>query len=379
MAGEEQQIAVDKLLAAVLRGDAPALPTDADPAVVVERILYHGIAGLIAEQARGLGDWPSAVIVPLREQAVAQAMWELRHRPLLAGLLDAFADAGVRALLLKGSALAYDLYPEASTRSRGDSDVLVASAHVSAARRTLEQRGFVREINGMEAQEEWSIIDQSGSSHVIDMHWQLLNAPGLSRVMPFAACAQRPLALARLGAGAMAMRRTATLLHTCIHRAVHLTTPYFVDGVTYYGGDRLIWASDIGLLAASLSEAEWDEFAAMALDQGVAMVALNGLDFAARTLGCEVPSRVRKRLAAATNESASAYLLSAGQVRRTLADWRAIPGVGRKLGYAAARLLPPARFMRSKYPAMAERPLAALYFRRVIDLFRTRRSQGERR
>ena len=377
MAGNGQQTEVDALLAAALRGEAPAWPADGEAAVAVEQILYHGIAGLITAQAHELASWPSEVMAPVREQAIAQAMWEMRHKPLLAGLLTALADAGITALLLKGSALAYDLYPEPSARSRGDSDVLIAPGDLADARRVLARLGFDRgsdetASDDLALQETWSITGERGLQHHIDLHWQLLNAPALAGVMEFQDCAVRPLALPRLGPDALAMSHVATLLHTCVHRATHITAPYFVDGVRYYGGDRLIWAKDIDLLASSLSTTGWDDFAGAALQQRVAKVALNGLDFAARVVGTKIPSQLRERLGKARNERASAYLLSAGQVNRSWSDLLAIPGWRRRLAYAVSRAAPSAAFMRAKYPDMKARPLAALYARRVIDLLRPR-------
>ena len=379
MAGDGQLNEMDALLAAVLRGEAPAWPAGGDAALAVERILYHGIAGLITERARDLSGWPSAVLKPVRDQAIAQAMWEMRHKPLLAELLQAFADAGITALLLKGSALSYDLYREPSTRARGDSDILISPGDLAEARRIFGRLGFDRgsaeTADDLALQEIWSITGEDGLPHHIDLHWQLLNAPALAGVMAFQDCAVRPLALPRLGPDALAMNRVATLLHTCVHRAMHITNPYFVDGVTYYGGDRLIWANDIALLAAALTEAEWAAFAATALAQGVATVALNGLDIARRRLGTEIPSYVRDRLGEAKGEAASNYLLRSGQARRSWSDLLAIPGFRGKMAYATNRALPSASFMRSKYPDMATRPLAALYAKRVIELLRPRPSR----
>ena len=377
MAGNGLQNEMDGLLAAVLRGEAPQWPAGGEAALAVERILYHGIAGLVTERSRDLSGWPSAVLTPVRDQAIAQAMWEMRHKPLLADLLAAFAEAGIIALLLKGSALAYDLYSEPSARSRGDSDVLIAPGDLAEARHVLGRLGFARgsdEIASDELalQEIWSIAGEDGLQHHIDLHWQLLNAPALAGVMVFDACAADPLALPRLGPGAMAMTRVATLLHTCIHRAMHITNPYFVDGMTYYGGDRLIWAKDIDLLASALSEVEWEAFGTAAIRQAVALVALNGLEIAHTALGTQVPRQVSERLGTAQGEAASAYLLSSGQARRSFRDLLAIPGFRGKIAYATRRALPSAAFMRSKYPDMAERPLAALHARRMIDLVRPR-------
>lgn len=383
MAGDQQSIEMDALLAAALRGDMPAWPGGGDCALGVERILYHGIAGLIAERAGDLAGWPSELLAPARDQAIAQAMWEMRHKPMLAALLAAFAEAGITALLLKGSALAYDLYPAPAARSRGDSDLLIDPAQLDQTRGMLGRLGFERESEDLPAddlalQEVWSAPGYGGTRHHIDLHWQLLNAPALRKVMDMASCADQPLALPRLGPGAVAMSHVSTLLHTCVHRAMHITAPYFVGGATYYGGDRLIWAKDIDLLAAALSEVEWDEFADRALGQRVAVVCLNGLEAARRALGTTTPAPVLDRLGEARDEPASAYLLEAGQVRRSWADLLAIGGWKRKLAYAAARALPSPAFMRSKYPDMRDRPLAALHARRMIDLVRTRPISGHR-
>lgn len=384
MTGVENEI--DEMLSRAMRGQVAVWPpawVDHDQAVI-DRIAYHGIAGLLNEQLRELREWPRPVTDYLREQAIALAMWELRHKALLGDLLGGLANAGVRALLLKGTALAYDLYPLPATRARGDSDVLVATSDLPATRSVLKSLGYRLQpleegiADDLALQEVWSLRCAAGTSHHIDLHWQLINAPALAGLLDFATCVTDPLALPRLGPTAQAMNRPLTLLHSCIHRAMHLTSPYIVDGTTYYGGDRLIWARDIDLLAGSLSEVEWSAFADQAIGQHVAAVCDNGLDLARRTMGTSIPDEVRRKLAGIGEERASAYLLGAGQARRTWLDVRAISGWRRKFAYIAARGLPSARFMRGKYPEYADRPLALLHLRRMIDLIRPRPDRARR-
>ena len=373
--------AIDGLIAAVLRGEAAPWPAGRKPAqngrAVADRIVYHGAAGLVADRANALNDWPVDALGPVREQAVALAMWELSHKIVLARLLAALADGGVLALLLKGSALAYDLYETPATRARGDSDVLVAPADVDRARVILTTLGFTREppdqvvADDLALQEVWSLTS-GGSPHHIDLHWQLLNAPALRSVLRFEDCSANPLPLPRLAPQAFAMSRVATLLHTTIHRAMHITTPYFVDGVTYYGGDRLIWAKDIDLLASALSEAEWQRLSVLARQQGVAAVCLDGLETARRMFGTAIPEPVEEDLRAAGEEPASAYLLGSRQAKRAWKDFMAVRGFRRKLAYASARALPSSAFLRAKYPELARWPLVLLHLRRMMDLVRAR-------
>src|SRR3954454_11715372 len=119
----------DRLLAAALRGVTPewgvegAATVDME-SVCVTRALYHGIAALLVEGVDQLTDvrWPRGMIAALRQQAVAQAIWELRHRIVLTQLVRALRRSGITPLILKGTAVAYDLYPNPAWRSRGDTD-----------------------------------------------------------------------------------------------------------------------------------------------------------------------------------------------------------------------------------------------------------------
>lgn len=221
-------------------------------------------------------------------------------------------------------------------------------------------------------QEVWDIASGEGTSHHIDLHWQLLNAPALAGLLQFEECVADQLPLSRLHPSAQTMSRQLTLLHTCIHRAMHLTTPYRVGGVTYYGGDRLIWARDIDFLASSLNQREWHRFTRAAIGQGVASVCSGGLKLAQRRLHSKIPSHVLASLDAVPRERASVYLLGSGQARRAWADFKAIRGWRRKIAYGIARGLPTTSFIRAKYPELAGRPLALLYLRRLIDFVRPR-------
>ena len=86
MADDEQ---IDDFLAAVLRGEDAAWPAGWRGPQVAEavrlRAIYHGIAGFIIPHLAELSSWPPLVVEDLRQEALGQAMWELRHRTVLAG------------------------------------------------------------------------------------------------------------------------------------------------------------------------------------------------------------------------------------------------------------------------------------------------------
>ena len=216
-------------------------------------------------------------------------------------------------------------------------------------------------------------------AHHIDLHWQTLNCPALEAVLPVAECAATRIALPRLGPDAMAMDRVRTLIHTCIHRMLNFSSPYFVGDRIYYGGDRLIWLHDIHLLAGALSEAEWDTFCRLAVAKGVAAACLDGLLTAQRFLATPVPNSVRAVLGAGSIASRPAAYLHARQLGRAWQDFQAIPGVARTLGFALTRALPSSSFIRDKYPSHPGLPLLFLYIRRLFDLIRPRPTQSPER
>ena len=377
IAGEGE---IRQLLAATLRGEAAPWPPrwtmEADGPAIVHAILFHGVAGLLVERLQFLVDWPAELLDLTRGQARAQAMWELRHRQLLSRLLAGLDDRGVPNLLLKGSAIAYDLYETPAARSRGDSDLLVPRASLGAARSVLDELGFRHHEShdGLEddlaRQEIWSFSSEDGGRHGLDLHWELLNAASLQAVLPIAECLSAPRPLPRLSPSAMTMDRPRFLLHTCVHRAMHRTAPYFVDGTAHFDEGRLIWSWDIGLLARVMDRDEWRRFARLAGDKGVAGLCLAGLEAAAGDVGAGVPAAILAQLQEASRGDLAYFRGTA--LQRAWQDLRAVRGSGAKLRYLRGRLVPTPAFIRSKYPGMARAPLLFLYGRRLADSLRRR-------
>jgi hypothetical protein len=363
-------------LASALRDATESWPAEwCDPALIEaigDAAVFHGIAGLLVDQRPSLDDWPAALADRLREQARAQAMWELRHHQLLADLLPELANGGAPALVLKGSAIAYDLYGRPAARSRGDSDVLVHRDQQSTARAVLHSLGYRRHgfLDGLDdelsQQEVWTMPCDDGSSHGIDLHWEVLNAQSLKHVLPVADCFANSRALPRLSPAARTLDRPRFLLHTCVHRAMHRTAPYFVDGKPHYDEGRLVWSSDIALLAQALTVGEWTQFVQLAIDRGVAAACLTGLHSAVTNFGATIPAQVIAELQHAGNDT----YLSDSALRRAWRDLRSVSGGGARLRYLRGRLLPAPGFMRAKYPTMSRAPLIVLYARRLAESLR---------
>ena len=348
---------------------------DPMPHAFAARALYHGLAGVLVNRSGAMAGWPAPVVSRLRQQALGQGMWELRNKLVVTSLIEALAQAGVRAILLKGTALAYSLYADPAERCRGDTDILVAPAQLTRSRSVLEARGFVREsaseglFGDLHAQEIWRHTSSDGYEHVIDLHWQLLNSPFLDPLMPYAECASGTVPIPRLSVSARAMPRVLMLIHACLHRAVHVSNPYYVDGQAYFGGGRLIWLLDIKLIADAFSDREWSELARLAGAKGLSGLCLDALEAARAKLGARIPSSAREALSRArSNSEIGVYLTASSQFGRAWRDFKATPGVVKKLRFGLSQALPSPDMVRDKYPSMRNRPILLLYGRRFAEI-----------
>ena len=377
------EIEIDALLARAVGGrDAEYPGAWVAPAAIdrlLDRISYHGVAVLLAENAVVLDRWPAEVGERVRERALAQSMWEVRHRALLCDLLGRLEGRGIASMFLKGTAMAYDLYDNPAARARGDSDLLVEERAVGAARECLVQAGFVLlgDSDGLpqslRLQESWSTDAGDGSNQVIDLHWHPLNTPALD-LLSFSQWERQSRPLPRLHPAARAPSRPLMLVHACVHRGLHVYSPYLANGRMHFGGNRLIWLRDIACLARTMDDAQWASVTKLALDRGLSAVCLDGIVAAEAHFGALVPAGARAKL----GSGPSAAYFRSGQLGRALRDFWAIRGLGRKLQYVSGRSFPAAGFMRAKYGDMATRPLPFLYLRRFAELVQRRPSRTSR-
>ena len=369
---------IRKFLAAALRKDVVSWPPAwADPQAIEAAghgAIFHGVGGLLVEQDRVNPTWPERFIDLLRNEARARAMWELRHRQLLTEVLANFAEQAIPCLIMKGTAVAYDLYPNPSARSRGDTDLLVDLPDVAAAKALLAELGYVGGVLGgvtseFSLQQVWIPSLPDGGYHTIDLHWQVMNAPSLRDVLKFADCWAHSRPLPRLSPKARTMDPVRLMIHTCLHRAMQCNAAYVVDGATYFDPWRLIWLWDIHLMAQAFGERDWSTFLLLTGEMGVSRPCLDALQAVHADFGTEVPVDVKMGLErAAAGQRLSPYFVRSPALVRAWHDLRSVAGVPKKLRYMLSRVVTTEQFLRGKYPGGANLPLPLLYGRRLLDL-----------
>ena len=351
-------------------------------------------ANIVRDLHRTMGDDAdrSAMIQAAEEEGVTALLWESlssvetgdrgRHTPernhtQRARCCDARAARADRAPAHPGTPRPrararaghqrYRSGVHACTDPRGtdratDTDLLIDPNQTEEAIRVLESCGYARS-DALTAgtlvshQAAFERVDDHGLSHVIDLHWRLVNPQVLANALPFEYLWQRAQPVAALGPDARTPCPVDAVLVASIHRLAH-----------HQGQDRLIWLYDLHLLTTRFTDTDWSALAEAACRFGVAGLCLDGLRQARARTGTRIPPRVEE-LWQATAPSERSHVYVSGPVlkRDVLAsDLAELPGWRARARLVKEHAFPPAAFMRTRYGVTSAIWLPALYVHRLI-------------
>lgn len=138
----------------------------------------------------------------------------------LSGVLAAFQQAAIPAVVLKGAALAHLVYRDPGLRPMADLDLLLPEADLARAARLLQPLGFVP-LN-----KYWPELDLSDAKHlppfikdnqfVLELHWSLTR-PAIPAQIDLAAAWARCRPVVLDGLPALALSPEDDLLYLCVH------------------------------------------------------------------------------------------------------------------------------------------------------------------
>jgi Uncharacterised nucleotidyltransferase len=222
---------------------------------------------------------PSCEALKLAQAAYLE-IWGNNQRRFqrLAEVLERFALAGIRSVLLKGAALATHYYSSEGLRDMGDVDVLVRPEDLGAAAGLLAALGWTcgEALSGlklaaqMRIRHAWGFYDRQGLS--LDLHWR-----------PFASC-YCPEVAAELWQGVRSSRLrgvpvgvlddTGQLFCVCVH-AVQT-------------GANVRWIAD-SLAIFARGEVDWERLAGLARRSNLTVRLQAALGYLAARFATAVP------------------------------------------------------------------------------------------
>ena len=337
-------------LRALLRGESaewPAGTTTADAAQFAESIEQNGLGPLVYAR---LPDWP--IQSSLRGIAIRAAIGESPRLADVREVLAAFGANGIRVLIIKGTGLAYDIYPSPELRPRGDTDLLIAESDLENVREIMHGRGYTSPLTSGDS---LAVRQQSFTrgGHVYDVHWDVANSPVVRDALPFEELFRRAIAVPRIAPNALAPAHVDALLLACIHRVAH-----------HHDIERLIWLYDIHLLREAMTADEQARFWRLAAERRVVAICERSIELADDWFAAAPHDRARDWLTEEerARDEPSAAFLDAGRRRGAVLtnDLKALSWSDR-LRRMRELALPPLGFMRQSFPSAPAAALPVLY------------------
>jgi hypothetical protein len=368
--------AIDDFLAGSLRqlrrGERAewALPEEFDWEQVWQRIEYHGIPFLLHAEAGRLGRWPPALLERMAEEARLIVLWETTHHDVVARLLRELDRAGIEAIVMKGTALAYSFHDEPATRRRGDTDLLVRPSDQKRTRALLKELGWYRreDPHGLYYQEGWMHDAAGFFVHSIDLHWEPSDRPILQGILPLETFFEHKHAMPRLGPGAFRPDPALMMIHATINQKWHSVHGYDAEGGRLTSPRRLIWSVDFDLLVGSMVEADWRRLRKHCEAAGVGPMMAEALRGMQQDLLNELPEDAVAWLEAqALDPALMAYFASEDSLAQFWIDLRKARTFSEKRRLVTLRAFPPRDHLIDKYPAAKGWPTLLLQMRMLAE------------
>jgi hypothetical protein len=302
---------------------------------------------------------------PLAEQSRADAARELLRRRETENALSALAAEGVYPILLKGTPLAYEVYPAPHLRTRTDTDLLILRAHVETARRALGRLGYTSSLlcDGelLFCQFELEKTDEFGVQHAFDVHWKISTQSVFADLLTYDELAAEARPVPALGPPARCPGFVHALLLACLHPAMH-----------HRNVARLVWLYDVHLLASRLSATELDRFVDLATSKRVLAICRHALSTSHALFGTSLPESLLRRMDDVEgDEPTAAYLQTSRRWHNELAsNLGGLPDWGRRFKLLREVLFPAPGYIHRAYGVapgrLATLLLPVFYLHRVF-------------
>jgi hypothetical protein len=259
---------------------------------LVEAASRHGTAPLLYWNLSRLGcnGIPESTLSRLKGAFNAIALWNLSLTGELLKLLKLFGDVGIRALPIKGPALAATAYGNLSLRTFSDLDILMAMDDIRRAKEVLISQGYHAKLE-LTASEEASYLRSHhdykfvhGDGRIVVELQTGITQWSFAFPIDFEDLWQRREEMTLAGVSVLNLPTEDLLIILCVHGAKH-------------HWDQLKWISDIAeLVDANSGRIDWHRLMNQARRQGGERMLLLGLFLAHDLVGARLPEQVSQKI-----------------------------------------------------------------------------------
>ena len=375
---DKQSQQVGRVLANLITGKSHSVE---DGSIAAVRLLAQylpycreeGLLAMLHDVYQANESLPVEIATELKLIAHQAAAIQVIEQRAIDCVLTNLQRASVQVLVIKGAALAYQIYSSPWHRSRADTDLLVQESDLAETVHTLQSLGYEQQISvqgkWINSQRSFKATGQFGVTHVIDLHWRINNSWRLSEALYFDEMwsGRRPVNL--LSSAAFTLCDSDALLLAAIHRAGHMRyVAYVVNNVRRYESDFTLWLMDIHLLAGRIAPSDFDRLCQLAVQRRMATYLIDALQCSVDLFGTQLPAGVLTRLRQAPGQFG--LRLIRFPVVQELLEIITRRGWRNRLMYLGEHLFPSAEYMAWKYGS--ERSLSYYYLLRLLGGIRKR-------
>jgi hypothetical protein len=259
---------------------------------VIEKAFHHGTVPLLFWNLSRLDadGIPKATLAQLENAYKAIARWNLSLTGELLKLLNLFRERGIRALPLKGPALAAAVYGNVSLRIFGDLDILMPREDILKGKDLLQQEGYQpklhltasQEVDYLRSHHDYKFI-RTADGIVVELQWGITQW-SFAFPLDFDEIWEHREIGSLAGAPIFNLPPETLLLILCVHGTKHRW-------------EKLMWICDIAALVdAERDKIDWSRLLERARARGGERMLLLGLCLAQDLLGTELPGKVMARI-----------------------------------------------------------------------------------
>jgi len=279
-------------ISSLLRGESPRLPKVSTNqwSDFLSHLIPHGILPLLYWQICSMPPEsrpPEEIIFTMRKSFLLNSMSYLKMKRQLGEILRPFQSEGVRALVLKGPALFWTIYPDPAMRPSCDLDLLVLPDQIAQARAILVRLGYkclgkrFEHCKDFYCEETFIPQENSRNNRPVELHWDLHSFSGISRNERLEDLFLRTVRVKLSDLSFEALHPVDAL----IHRAFNMALSHNRD-------IRLIWIYDVALLARHLTVPDdWEVLQERSVAWRARLALENSLKMAQVWVGLKLPDR----------------------------------------------------------------------------------------
>lgn len=294
----------------------------------------------------------------------------------LGEIVHAFNEARIPLILLKGAALAKEVYGNIALRPMSDMDILLRQQDMRRAEELLVQQGYEVHTQPDSYPRHATFSERkSGWADHIEAHRHIISSIYYRRTIPEEWLWEHAVEVTIGDARALRLSPEAAIIHSCLHMLDHI-----------YTKGTLLWLGDI-VEISQRHDIDWATLADTATRFKIALPVRSVLRESKELLNLRIPDHVLQpmltRPTGFLERKAYQFCLSPGRstASKTLFDLFAVEGISAKLEFLFSRPFLSREFMMVRYPIRNPR-LVPLYYpfmigRAVLDGFKALTGFGQ--